>query len=193
MFKAALVVCVLVTSSACTAQKKSSERTTFTVVTYNVENLFDVDGVAMFDDYQQDGESDGDDPFGYSRAKFLTKLQNIAAVLKTVNEGDGPEVVLFQELEADFTPGNSVEDPIAFVAQYADASIADMLTVGWSDQYAGVPSVAWLLKALSDAGLTGYDVVSVDGLWHRPHQCRLFQIPHRQRQAPPIAAGARHP
>ncbi|MFT5837162.1 MAG: endonuclease/exonuclease/phosphatase family metal-dependent hydrolase [Candidatus Azotimanducaceae bacterium] len=161
MFKAALVVCVLVTSSACTAQKKSSERTTFTVVTYNVENLFDVDGVAMFDDYQQDGESDGDDPFGYSRAKFLTKLQNIAAVLKTVNEGDGPEVVLFQELEADFTPGNSVEDPIAFVAQYADASIADMLTVGWSDQYAGVPSVAWLLKALSDAGLTGYDVVSV--------------------------------
>ena len=52
------------------------EPLTFTVVTYNVENLFDADGVAMFDDYKVDS--------GYTPRKLLTKLQAITNVLKSV-------------------------------------------------------------------------------------------------------------
>ena len=44
------------------------EPTTFTVLTYNVENLFDADGVSMFDDYKVDS--------GYTPLKLLTKLQS---------------------------------------------------------------------------------------------------------------------
>lgn len=161
-FKFLPLLAILALAAPACAAKKSAEPGTFTVVTYNVENLFDLDGVAIFDDYQLDRAlTAGRDPFGYSRAKFLTKLQAIAAVLKTVNHGQGPEVILFQELEADFTPGNSVEEPAAFVAQYADTSIADMLTDEWSDDYAGVPAAAWLLKALSEVELSGYQVVTV--------------------------------
>ena len=44
----------------------------FTVVAYNVENLFDLDGVAAYEDYQ---------PTKYTPAHALTKLRNIAAVV----------------------------------------------------------------------------------------------------------------
>jgi endonuclease/exonuclease/phosphatase family metal-dependent hydrolase len=129
--------------------------TTFTVVTYNVENLFDVDGVALFDDYAIEDE---DAAFSYSRRKFQTKLENIVAALQTFNEGAGPEVILFQELEADFTPGSTVADLGDFLRQHADRTVAEMLGDQWRKHYAGYPSHAWLLKALSDAGLTGYAV-----------------------------------
>ena len=135
-----------------------AQDSSFTVVTYNVENLFDVDGVAMFDDYKMDNDTD---PFGYTRRKFLTKLQNTTAVLKTLNEGKGPEVILFQELEADFTPESTVADFDAFLAQHSAQSVADMLTDQWSEDYAGYSSAAWLLKTLNDEGLVGYQVVSV--------------------------------
>lgn len=128
----------------------------FTVVTYNVENLFDVDGVAMFDDYVMEKESE---PLGYSRRKFQTKLENIAAALKTFNDGAGPEIILFQELEADFTPELSVEDLEVFLSEHAGQSLADMLGSEWLEHYAGYPSHVWLLKALSDAGLINYEVV----------------------------------
>lgn len=112
----------------------------------------------MFDDYQMGDDSDS---FGYSREKFLTKLQNTVTVLESINDGKGPEVILFQELEADFTPETSVTDFDAFLAQHSNRSVASMLTEQWSDDYAGYSSAAWLLKALSDAGLEGYEVASV--------------------------------
>jgi endonuclease/exonuclease/phosphatase family metal-dependent hydrolase len=127
---------------------------TFTVVTYNVENLFDADGVSMFDDYKVDS--------GYTPRKLLTKLQSIARVLKLVDDGDTPEIVLFQELEADFTPESTVEDYDAFLEMYSDTTVADMLDTEWSDTYAGYPASAWLLKALADEGLTGYHVVTAE-------------------------------
>ncbi len=153
-----LCLCSLLALTACAEPSKPTPSAEFTVVTYNVENLFDVDGVALFDDYQQDADTD---PFGYSRAKFLTKLEAIAAVLQTVNQGLGPEIVLFQELEADFTPETTVDDYDAFLAEHAETTVAAMLTSEWSTDYVGIPSAAWLLKALSDEGLTGYQVVSV--------------------------------
>ena len=136
----------------------SSEQTEFTVVTYNVENLFDVDGVALFEDYLQDTEVD---PFGYSQEKLLTKLETIVAVLKTIHQGAGPEIILFQELEADMTPESAIEDYAAFLEQHADTSVAAMLTGEWSANFAGYSAAAWLLKALSDQGLNGYQVVTV--------------------------------
>ena len=130
------------------------EPITFTVVTYNVENLFDADGVSMFDDYKVDS--------GYTPRKLLTKLQNIASVLKSVDGGDAPEIVLFQELEADFTPESTVDDYDAFLEMYSDTTVAEMLDTEWSDAFAGYPASAWLLKALADEGLTGYHVVTAE-------------------------------
>lgn len=126
----------------------------FTVVTYNVENLFDTDDFSMFDDYKVDS--------GYTPRKLLTKLQGITSVLKSVNDGNAPEILLFQELEADFTPESTVEDYDAFLEMYSDITVADMLDAGWSDAYAGFPASAWLLKALADEGLTGYHVVTAE-------------------------------
>jgi endonuclease/exonuclease/phosphatase family metal-dependent hydrolase len=130
------------------------EPLTFTVVTYNVENLFDADGVAMFDDYKVDS--------GYTPRKLLTKLQAITNVLKSVDDGDTPEIVLFQELEADFTPESTVEDYDAFLEMHSDTTVANMLDTEWSNDYAGYPASAWLLKALADEGLTGYHVVTAE-------------------------------
>lgn len=158
----------------------------FTVVAYNVENLFDMDGIAIYRDYTQD---EPDDPFTYSRAKLLTKLQNTAAVLTHFNEGAGPEVILFQELEADFSPETTVEDLDQFLADYAGTTVAAMLGEGWKPEYAGLPSAAWLLKALSDAGLKGYEVVSV------PAKAQDVGIAHTNAVFSkfPIVASTAHP
>lgn len=152
-----LCLASLLALSACAEPRSSISSPEFVVVTYNVENLFDVDGVGLFNDYRQDADTD---PFGYSRSKFLTKLQAIASVLQAVNEGAGPELVLFQELEADFTPETTVEDFGAFLRKYADTTAAAMLTTEWSPGYAGYPAAAWLLKALDDHGLSGYHVAT---------------------------------
>jgi len=128
----------------------------FTVLAYNVENLFDVDGVAVFDDYAQ---HESGDSLTYSRRKLLTKLRNTTAVLKELNDGDGPEIILFLELEADFTPETTVPDLQAFVEELAGTPVEAMLTSEWKEEYSGVPSVAWLFKSMSDAGLTGYTAV----------------------------------
>lgn len=149
-----LTLCLLLPQTGCAG----GAATEFTVVAYNVENLFDVDGIAMFRDYKQD---EPDDPFTYNRAKLLTKLQNHAAVLKTLNEGAGPEVILFQEFEADFSPETSIEDFDAFLKEYSNTTVVDMLGDGWKSEYSGLPSVAWLLKAMDDIGLSGYFLVSV--------------------------------
>ena len=83
---------ILCPASPCLAAERE-----FTVLAYNVENLFDLDGIAIYKDYIQD---EPDDQFTYGRRKLLTKLQNIAAVLKTFNAGLGPELILFQELRS---------------------------------------------------------------------------------------------
>lgn len=136
------------------AEKTAPE---FTVVAYNVENLFDVDGIAIYRDYKQD---EPDDPFTYGRAKLLTKLQNHASVLKALVES-GPEIILFQELEADFSPESTVEDLDQFLVDHADTTVAAMLGDAWKSEYAGLPTVAWLCKALADAGMSGYSIVTV--------------------------------
>ena len=67
----------------------------FSVLVYNVENLFDADGVAAYDDYQAPG---------YGQRQLDTKLRNIAEIIARLDDGRGPDVILFQEIEVDRTP-----------------------------------------------------------------------------------------
>ena len=107
----------------------------FSVMAYNVNNLFDVDGLSMFNDYKQTGNK----TYAYSPRKLLTKIQNIAKVLKTVNHGKGPDVILFQEFEYDFTPDSTISSYDALLKEYADMSVEDMLTSSLNDTIKGLP------------------------------------------------------
>lgn len=127
----------------------------FTLVAYNVENLFDADGVAIFNDYQQNAPGE---PFAYTRQKLLTKLANASAVLSALDHPRGPDVILLQELEGDFTPESAIQDYDAFLAAHHGLTVVEMLGAGWKAEYAGIPSVAWLLKSMADRGMKGYHV-----------------------------------
>ena len=127
----------------------------FTVMIYNVENLFDADGKARFDDYE---------PQRYSRQHVLTKLQNITQVVARIDEGRGPDIILFQEIEADQTPGATPPDYAAILQRYAGVKIGAMLGARYSAEIADLPAEALLLKAFADAGLTGYTVVAAENV-----------------------------
>jgi len=178
---ATTTACAAAPSESTAEPTEASQRTTFTVVTYNVENLFDADGVAMFNDYKADA--------GYTPRKLLTKLQNIADVLNALDDGDTPEIILFQELEADFTPDSTVDDYAAFLKKYSNTTVAAMLDTEWSAAYAGYPASAWLLKALADEGLTGYHVATAayrgmdSGLAHTNAVFSTFPIRSVERHA----------
>ena len=125
---------------------------TFTAVVYNVENLFDVDGVAVYDDYQ---------PARYTPAHLATKVAHIAAILKRYDDGRGPDLVLLNEIEIDRTPESAVADYADFLTRLEGRTAAELLRQQpLPADLAGLPAEAWLLKALHDAGLTGYTLVS---------------------------------
>ena len=127
----------------------------FTVVAYNVENLFDVDGVAAYEDYQ---------PAVYTRFHALTKLQNIARVVGRFEAGRGPDVLMLAELELDATPGKNPPNYAALLAQYAGVPLANLLVEKFTPEIADLPAEFLLLKALNDAGMTGYHVVIGDNI-----------------------------
>jgi len=119
---------------------------------YNVENLHDADGVAVYDDYQ---------PARYTPAHALTKVQNIAAVVaRAGTPGNPPDVILFQEIEIDHTPGKSPPDYPALLKRYAGTTIERMLGPDFTPEIADLPAEALLLKAFADRGLVGYSVVT---------------------------------
>jgi len=126
----------------------------FSVVAYNVENLFDVDGVAIYEDYQ---------PPKYTPRHLAVKLQNIAQVLKHVDPGKGPAIVVFNEIELDQTPESKVENLAEWVERYKGQSVDELLAQDpLPAELAGAPATAWLLKTLEDAGLKGYSVAETD-------------------------------
>ncbi len=126
----------------------------FTLVVYNVENLFDADGVAAYDDYQAPK---------YTPAHLAVKLANISRVLATVDQGAGPDVILFNEIEADQTPDSTVKDVAAWLAAHEDRRYTELLAQEpLPAELAGVPAEAWLLKALHDEGMRGYRIVDGD-------------------------------
>ena len=119
---------------------------------YNVENLFDVDRIASYDDYLENPS----DANSYGPGKLLKKLKTIAAVLRSVSEGRGPDVVILNELEVDHSPETKVEDMSEFLKKYSGTTYEKMLTTDLNDELRGLPVEAWLLKALEDEGLKGY-------------------------------------
>jgi hypothetical protein len=124
----------------------------FLVMTYNVENLFDVDRVAKFDDYIEIP----DDPNGYGPTKLLGKLRGIGKVLQSVQAGQGPEILLLNEIEIDFTPESKVDNYDEFLAKHAGTTAEKMLTTELNDELRGLPAEAWLIKYLEDLGMKGY-------------------------------------
>ena len=128
---------------------------TFTVVAYNLENFFDLDGQALFDDYQQDYP---EDPFGYSKDKLLTKLTNAVLALREIDAGRGPDIILFQEFENDFSPADTDFDFSLFLREHDGLTVAEMLGSEWKPAYGDISATAWMLKAMADAGMTGYEV-----------------------------------
>ena len=125
----------------------------FTVVAYNVENLFDVDGVATYEDFQ---------PANYTRAHALTKLQNIARVVARFEDGRGPDVLLLSEIEVDATPGKTPTDYDGILARYAGLRLEAMLGPQFDAAIGDLPAEALLAKALADAGMTGYRIAVGD-------------------------------
>lgn len=126
----------------------------FSVVAYNVENLHDADGVAVYDDYQS---------ANYTPAHVAVKVANIVKVLAKVNKGAGPEIVLFNEIELDQTPESTVKDYPAWLAEHAATTVEQMLARRpLPRELSDLPAEAWLLKACADAGLGPYHVVTTD-------------------------------
>lgn len=146
----AFVLCLLL-GCAPHARGVSQDDSQFDIVVYNVENLFDVDGVALFDDYAPDA---------YRPAHLLTKLTNITRVLKTFGNGQGPAIILFQELEGDQTPGETPFDHATFLRDCQSRRLAEMLREPVDPQVQDLPATAFLLKALHDAGLGPYEVAA---------------------------------
>lgn len=134
------------------AAAPASSSREFVVMAYNVENLFDVDRVAKFDDYVEIPE----DPNSYGPVKLFGKLRGIGKVLASLQDGKGPEILLLNELEIDFTPESKVGNYDEFLSKYAGTTAEQMLTSELTDELRGLPAEAWLIKHLEDIGLKGY-------------------------------------
>ena len=127
---------------------------TFAVVVYNVENLFDLDGVALYDDYQ---------PSTYTPEHLRVKVANIAQVMARVDKGAGPAIIAFNEIEVDQTPSSTVTDYPAWLKTVSHLTLARMSgQEPLPPEFAGLPAEAWLLKAFEEAGLAGYHVATTD-------------------------------
>lgn len=129
----------------------------FSVLVYNVENLFDADGVSLFEDYNT---------AVYTHEHLARKLEGISKVVRQFGEGIGPDVILFIELEGDQTPESSVPDLNAFIERFAGETARDYLqsSTPLPPELEGAPSYAWLEKQLVDDGVPPYRV-SV-ATWH---------------------------
>jgi endonuclease/exonuclease/phosphatase family metal-dependent hydrolase len=141
-------------SSISQAQENQSS-----VLVYNVENLFDVDGRARYNDYLPS------DRFGneqYTAADLQTKLKHIVQVFERVDNGAGPDVAVLSELEADISPTHYTdktdEQAPLFLKRYAGLSYMEMLSPPMADSIRTLPSEWWLLKALADAGFDDYQL-----------------------------------
>jgi len=126
------------------------------IVSYNVENLFDLDGTASYEDY-----SSGK----YTPRHLSVKVRNAAKVLSTVDAGRGPDVVVLNEIEIDQTPdatGLKAED---WLDSVKGRTLEEVLSTSpLPPETASLPAEFFLLKALEDAGLGRYHLAIPDEL-----------------------------
>jgi hypothetical protein len=124
----------------------------WTLVTYNAENIFDADGIAAYDDYKTPG---------YTPRHVLTKVRNVAQVMAKYNDGQGADVIVFNEFEADQSQSalNSMT-AAQFLQQWSGKTLEWMFGEGFSPAVADIPSELLVLKAMDEAGMSGYEVVT---------------------------------
>ncbi len=129
----------------------SQTDSTYTLVVYNVENLFDADGVAVFDDYK---------PEVYTSRHVLTKVKNMVSLMQQYNYGRGPDVLVLSEVESDQTqPVSGNHDSVqSFLRAYSEVNLSHMLTDGFNDVIADLPAELLIIKGFYDVGITDYDV-----------------------------------
>ena len=124
----------------------------FSIVAYNVENLFDLDGVASYEDYKSEK---------YTPRHLLVKLSNATKVLSKVDEGRGPDVVVLNEIEIDQTPDDSRVKASEWLDSVKNRTLKEILSESpLPPEIASLPAEFWLVKALEDAGLGRYFVVT---------------------------------
>lgn len=125
----------------------------FSVMVYNVENFFDADGTALFNDYVQGRNKP------YSSKKLWGKVRNLGRLMEAVRaEGTEPEIIAFQEFEFDFTPDKTPVNYAELLMQYENTTVEKMLTGRVSREVANLPVEFFVLKHLEDLGLKGYRV-----------------------------------
>lgn len=129
----------------------------FSVMAFNVENVFDVDEVSLYADFPVTGNA----PDRWTPEQLARKLGAVIEVLRKVNDGKGPDVLILNELEVDHTPAStiSVSD---FIARHQGKDYRQLLRGELSAELRGAPVEAWLGKALEDSGLSGYRLILGD-------------------------------
>ncbi|MFM7213371.1 MAG: endonuclease/exonuclease/phosphatase family protein [Verrucomicrobiota bacterium] len=148
IWRGLLALCIVgISAIPCSAEVRE-----FTVMAYNVENLFDIDRVSAFEDYRENPT----DSEGYGPGKLLRKLEAIRRVLGSVHGGTGPDILLLNELEVDATPETTVSDLGRFLEAHRGETVAEILTGRLTEFWRGLPAEVWLLKHLEDTGLRGY-------------------------------------
>jgi endonuclease/exonuclease/phosphatase family metal-dependent hydrolase len=127
------------------------------LVVHNVENLFDLDGYAVFQDYRPVDAAGNPQ---YTPAHVLTKIQNTARLMARYNGGEGPDIIMMVEMESDFTPlpDGGRYDHREVLQRYSHLTIEEMLGSHLDDEISDIPSEILLLKGFEDHGLTGYDI-----------------------------------
>ena len=141
------------------AAEETKAPSNVSVMAFNVENLFDLDDKSLYADFPVTKTTE----HHWTPEKLAGKLHRLAEVLRTAEDGKGPSILILDELEADHSPEStiSVSD---FLAAQKDKNYKDILKNDLSDELRGMPIEAWLVKALEDEGLKGYQVVLGDVL-----------------------------
>lgn len=128
-------------------------------VTHNVENLFDADGIAVYDDYKP---LDANGNPQYTNVQVLKKIRNIVRLMQQYGGGNGPDVLMAVEIEADHSPSSAAPSANTFLDRWSGTTLERMLGADFSDEIADIPAELLLLKGMWDAGLKGYDVATVE-------------------------------
>lgn len=134
------------------ALSTSSPAREFSAVTYNVENLFDLDGHANYEEYK---------PAKYPAGHLLVKVRNITDILAKSVPAPGPDILVLNEIEIDHSPASTPFDHAAWLESVKGQTLDDLLSQKpLPSELADLPAEAWLLKALEESGLGPYHVVA---------------------------------
>ncbi|MCH8495212.1 MAG: hypothetical protein LAT57_06215 [Balneolales bacterium] len=136
---------------ACVNAQPSDDDQTYKLVVYNVENMFDADGFAVFNDYK---------PEVYTPRHVFTKIDNMARLMARYNDGAGPDILVLSEMESDYTQpeGGNQYNVSEFLEQYSNTTLERMLGEDFNDEIADLPSELLLIKGLYDRNQRGYDL-----------------------------------